>query len=75
MHSTTIGIDLAKSVFQVSVANQAGKVVDRKRLTRRQFERFLNQQDPEGVKLVDASLHFFMLLFSPPQAAVLVSLD
>jgi transposase len=43
MHATTIAVDLAKSVFQVSLANQANRVIDRKRLTRSQFERFISQ--------------------------------
>ena len=43
MHATTIAVDLAKSVFQISLANQANRVIDRKRLTRTQFERFISQ--------------------------------
>ena len=41
MHATTIAVDLAKSVFQVSMANPAGKIIERKRLTRTQFERLI----------------------------------
>ena len=44
MNTTTIGVDLAKSVFQLSMANQANKIVDRKRLTRSQFQKFLMLQ-------------------------------
>jgi transposase len=44
MNTTTIGVDLAKSVFQLSLANQSGKITERNRLTRGQFERFLYQQ-------------------------------
>lgn len=44
MHATTIAVDLAKSVFQLSIANQHHKIIDRKRLTRSQFERFIVQQ-------------------------------
>ena len=46
MHPTTIAVDLAKSVFQLSIANQTDRIVDRKRLTRSQFERFISQQKP-----------------------------
>lgn len=46
MHATTIAVDPAKSVFQVSVANQADRIIDRKRLTRSQFHRFIAQQAP-----------------------------
>lgn len=46
MNTTTIGVDLAKSVFQVSVANQAGRIVSRKRFSRSQFDRFLANHEP-----------------------------
>jgi transposase len=36
-----VAVDLAKDVFEVAVANQAYRIVDRRRLTRRQFEGFL----------------------------------
>ena len=49
MHATTIAVDLAKSVFQVSLANQANRVIDRKRLTRSQFERFISQYPATNV--------------------------
>ena len=41
MEATTIAVDLAKDVFQVALANRAGRVIGRRRLTRRQFERWL----------------------------------
>lgn len=41
MHPTTIGVDLAKTVFEVAVADSQWHVVSRHRFTRRQFERFL----------------------------------
>ena len=41
MDATTVAIDLAKNVFQVALANRVGRIIDRQRLTRRQFERFL----------------------------------
>lgn len=41
MKSTTIGIDLAKSVFQVSTADASQRIVKRQRLTRSQFERLI----------------------------------
>ena len=42
MNTTTVAVDLSKDVFEVACVNRAGRVVDRKRLTRRQFERFLD---------------------------------
>lgn len=41
MDATTIGVDLAKSVFEVAVADRPGRIVSRHRFTRPQFERFL----------------------------------
>ena len=44
--ATIIGIDLAKRVFQVHGATQAGKVVFRKKLSRSQLLVFLARQTP-----------------------------
>ncbi len=46
MKSTTIGIDLAKSVFQVAVADKHRHITQRKRLSRNQFQRFLAHTPP-----------------------------
>jgi hypothetical protein len=43
MDATTIGVDLAKSVFEVAVANGQWRV-GAAAFTRRQFERFLREQ-------------------------------
>jgi len=51
MDATTIGVDLAKTVFELALANEAWRVVGRKRLTRPQFERFL---------AVQSATHFVM---------------
>jgi transposase len=42
MDATTVAVDLAKDIFEVAVANRAGRILERKRLTRRQFERFID---------------------------------
>src|SRR4030095_13927187 len=42
MDATTVAVDLAKDVFEVALANRAGRIIERKRLTRRQFERFID---------------------------------
>ncbi|MQA29904.1 MAG: hypothetical protein GEU82_08705 [Luteitalea sp.] len=42
MPITTVAVDLAKDVFQVALADRGGHVVERRRLTRRQFERCLD---------------------------------
>jgi len=50
MDATTVAVDLAKDVFEVARANRAHRIIDRKRLTRRQFESFLegSQQGPRS---------------------------
>ena len=49
-----VGVDLSKSVFQLSVADAKHRVVDRKRLSRAQFHRYLAQSTP--VRLVMVSI-------------------
>jgi len=46
MEITTVGLDLAKNVFQVHAINGAGEVVVRKKLRRAQVLRFFEQLDP-----------------------------
>ncbi|MEQ8857392.1 MAG: IS110 family transposase [Pseudomonadales bacterium] len=53
MDTTTIGVDVAKSVFQVSLANRSGRILSRKRLSRSGFERFLCEQ-PEADIVLEA---------------------
>ena len=50
MAISVVGVDLYKSVFQISLADTKHHVVDRKRLSRVQFHRFLAQTEP--VRLV-----------------------
>lgn len=40
MHATTVAVDLAKNVFELAVADEHWRVVERRRLTRSQFERW-----------------------------------
>lgn len=49
MNPTTVAVDLAKNVFELAVADARGKVVERARLTRTQFERWFQNR---AVKLV-----------------------
>jgi transposase len=46
MNRTTIAVDLAKSVFQVAVADGDWRVVSRRRLSRGQLLRFFAEQHP-----------------------------
>jgi hypothetical protein len=54
MHSTTIAVDLAKSVFEVAVSQRPGKVSARRRLSRGRFSRFLTEQAPATSTLLAA---------------------
>lgn len=49
MNATTVGVDLAKNVFEIAVADENWKVVERARLTRAQFARWF---DNRAVRLV-----------------------
>lgn len=46
MSTLTIAVDLAKNVFEIAIANASGSVIERKRLTRPQFERFWSTREP-----------------------------
>ena len=47
--TATIAVDLAKSVFEVAVSTQPGRVSARHRLTRPQFARFVATTPPATV--------------------------
>jgi transposase len=46
MNPTTVAVDLAKEVFELAFADAHGRVIDRKRLTRRAFARAFSQRPP-----------------------------
>ncbi len=41
MNATTVAVDLAKSVFQLAVADASWRIIETHRLTRAQLERWL----------------------------------
>ena len=51
MDHTTIGVDLAKSVFEVAVSHRPGHVSERHRLSRSQFLRFFASRAPATILL------------------------
>ncbi len=60
MHATTIGVDLAKRVFEVAVADGAWHIVKRQRFTRNQFARFLRTTAPAHLVLeACATAHYW----------------
>ncbi len=40
MNATTVGVDLAKNVFEIALADERGHIVERQRLNRTRFDRF-----------------------------------
>lgn len=54
MDATTVAVDLAKDVFEVALANRAGRIVERKRLTRAQFDRFMEGLTPGTPVVMEA---------------------
>jgi transposase len=40
MNATTVGVDLAKNVFEIALADVRGHIVERQRLSRARFDRF-----------------------------------
>jgi transposase len=49
MDATTVAVDLAKTVFELAIANAQWRVVSRQRLNRVQFTRYLTQTPPTHV--------------------------
>jgi hypothetical protein len=48
-YSTTVGVDLAKNVIQISVVSSRGKELLNRSFTRRKFAEFLGKQKPSLV--------------------------
>ena len=55
-----MGVDVAKSVFQLAVADRSWKVIETHRLTRSQFERWFGNREV-GLVVMEAcgSAHHF----------------
>jgi transposase len=54
MDATTVAVDLANDVFEIAVTNQPGHILDRRRLTRRRFERYLHTLAPRTEVVMEA---------------------
>jgi transposase len=60
MHTVTLAVDLAKNVFELAAANQNNHVIERRRLSRAQFERFWALREPCRVVMeACGSAHFW----------------
>ena len=49
MNATTVAVDLAKNVFELALADGNGRVIERHRLTRTQFERWFDNRKVDRV--------------------------
>ena len=49
MDATTVAVDLAKTVFELAIADAQWHITKRERLNRAQFARFLSQTPPTHV--------------------------
>lgn len=64
MHATTVAIDLAKDVFELAFADEAGHITERKRLGRRAFAKSLHNRPPLAVIMeACSSAHFWARRF------------
>jgi transposase len=60
MSKVTIAADIAKNVFEIAVTSAAGRIQERRRMTRQQFERFWSQREPCRVVMEGcSSAHFW----------------
>src|SRR5210317_142687 len=59
-YSTTVGVDLAKNVIQISVVSGRGNELSNRSLTRKKFAEFLGKQKPSLVAFEScASAHYW----------------
>lgn len=60
MSKVTIAVDLAKNVFEVAVSAAAGRIQERRRMSRTQFEHFWSKREPCRVVMeACSSSHFW----------------
>lgn len=60
MSNVTIAVDLAKNVFEIAVCRAAGRIHERRRMTRHQFDRFWLTREPCRVVMEGCSgSHFW----------------
>lgn len=61
MDATTIAVDLAKDVFEIAAADRTSRIVQRLRLSRRRFERYLETLSPGTEVVMEAcgTAHFW----------------
>ena len=74
MKTIAIGLDIAKSAFQVHAADSDGEIVLQKRLTRGRMKAFFAKPPPSriGVEACGAAHYWGRLLRGPGHEAVLI---
>ncbi|CAK0752077.1 transposase [Gammaproteobacteria bacterium] len=64
MKSTTVAVDLAKTVFELAIANDQGRIIERKRLSREAFSQFFVNRPPCRVVMeACGSAHYWARTF------------
>jgi transposase len=64
MSIATVAVDLAKSVFELAAADGSGKIVERRRLTRIQFDRYFENREAVHVVMeACGSAHYWARRF------------
>ncbi|MDP9351805.1 MAG: hypothetical protein M3P51_09745 [Chloroflexota bacterium] len=60
MNSVTIAVDLAKHVFEIALSPEPGRITERRRMSRTQFERYWSSRAPCRVVMeACAGAHFW----------------
>jgi transposase len=59
MDATTVAVDLAKTVFELAIANAQWRVVGRQRLNRAQFTRYLTATSPTHIVMEACGMAHF----------------
>ena len=67
MDATTVAVDLAKTVFELAIANAQWRIVERRRLNRAQFMRYLTETSPTHIVMEACGMAHFWGRFAQQQ--------
>lgn len=67
MDATTVAVDLAKTVFELAIANAHWRVVERRRLNRAQLTRYLTETPPTHIVMEACGMAHFWGRFAQQQ--------
>ncbi len=57
--TTTIAIDLAKTVFGLAAADGSGRIIERRRSSRRQLEQYLSNRSADKIVMEACGMAYF----------------